>query len=185
MRAALRCIKHACYLWGFGETNAMNTVAILLSAFVLSFVALLVFIASQRSGLFDRRSRAAEVIFAPGVISLPSRFEYCVGFSPALDECVFDRTLHASGKQFERVLGGAALKQVDFHFENVVEDALPLRSWQPLRDKQLAEEGITTYDMGPLMDYKVHWTETQTAMEVLLLRPRRAGPAPDPRRTAG
>ena len=68
MCAVLRCIKHACYLWGFGETNAMNTVAILLSAFVLSFVALLVFIASQRSGLFDRRSRAAEVIFAPGEI---------------------------------------------------------------------------------------------------------------------
>ena len=42
----------------------MNTVAILLSAFVLSFVALLVFIWSQRRGLFDRRSRGAEVIFA-------------------------------------------------------------------------------------------------------------------------
>ncbi len=43
----------------------MNTVAILLSAFVLSFVALLVFIWSQRTGLFDRSSRGAEVIFAP------------------------------------------------------------------------------------------------------------------------
>ena len=42
----------------------MNTVAILLSAFVLSFVALLVFIWSQRTGLFDRSSRGAEVIFA-------------------------------------------------------------------------------------------------------------------------
>jgi cytochrome c oxidase cbb3-type subunit 1 len=46
----------------------MNTVAILLSAFVLSFVALLVFIWSQRTGLFDRSSRGAEVIFAPGEI---------------------------------------------------------------------------------------------------------------------
>jgi len=46
----------------------MNTVAILLSAFVLSFVALMVFIWSQRWGLFDRRSRGAEVIFAPGEI---------------------------------------------------------------------------------------------------------------------
>ncbi|HOU65959.1 MAG TPA: hypothetical protein PK861_07980, partial [Thermomonas sp.] len=46
----------------------MNTVAILLSAFVLSFVALLVFIWSQRKGLFDRSSRGAEVIFAPGEI---------------------------------------------------------------------------------------------------------------------
>ena len=35
----------------------MNTVAILLSAFVLSFVALLAFIGSQRRGLFDRSSR--------------------------------------------------------------------------------------------------------------------------------
>ncbi|MGE5116611.1 MAG: cbb3-type cytochrome c oxidase subunit I [Betaproteobacteria bacterium] len=46
----------------------MNTAAILLSAFVLSFVALLAFIASQRRGLFDRSSRGAEVIFAPGEI---------------------------------------------------------------------------------------------------------------------
>jgi len=43
----------------------VNTVAILLSAFVLSFVALLVFIWSQRTGLFDRSGRGAEVIFAP------------------------------------------------------------------------------------------------------------------------
>ena len=46
----------------------MNTVAILLSAFVLSFGALLVFIWSQRTGLFDRSSKGAEVIFAPGEI---------------------------------------------------------------------------------------------------------------------
>jgi len=43
----------------------VNTGAILLSAFVLSSVALLVFIWSQRTGLFDRSSRGAEVIFAP------------------------------------------------------------------------------------------------------------------------
>lgn len=46
----------------------MNTAAVLLSAFVLSFVALLVFIWSQRTGVFDRRSKGAEVIFAPGEI---------------------------------------------------------------------------------------------------------------------
>ena len=28
------------------------------------------------------------------------------------------------------------------------------------------------YDMGPLMDYKRHWTERQIALDVLLLRPR-------------
>ncbi|MBX3607234.1 MAG: cbb3-type cytochrome c oxidase subunit I [Piscinibacter sp.] len=44
----------------------MSTLAILLSAFVLSLVALLAFIWSQRRGLFDRSPKAAEVIFAPG-----------------------------------------------------------------------------------------------------------------------
>lgn len=46
----------------------MNTLAILLSAFVLSIVALLAFIWSQRRGLFDRSARAAEVIFAAGEV---------------------------------------------------------------------------------------------------------------------
>jgi len=49
----------------------MSTVAILLSAFVLSVVALLVFIWSQRSGLLDQNARGAEVIFAPGEIGKP------------------------------------------------------------------------------------------------------------------
>ena len=46
----------------------MNPAGILLSAFVISFVALVVFIWSQRIGLFDRTSTGAEVIFAPGEI---------------------------------------------------------------------------------------------------------------------
>lgn len=46
----------------------MSTLVILLSAFVLSIVALLVFIWSQRSGLFDRSAKAAEVIFAAGEV---------------------------------------------------------------------------------------------------------------------
>ena len=46
----------------------MSTLAILLSAFVLSVVALLVFIWSQRAGLFERSAQGAEVIFAPGEI---------------------------------------------------------------------------------------------------------------------
>ena len=46
----------------------MNTVMILLSAFVLSVVALGVFIWSQRRGLLDRSPQAAEVIFAAGEI---------------------------------------------------------------------------------------------------------------------
>jgi cytochrome c oxidase cbb3-type subunit 1 len=46
----------------------MSTLAILLSAFILSLVALLFFIWSQRSGLLDRSSEGAEVIFATGEI---------------------------------------------------------------------------------------------------------------------
>ncbi len=44
----------------------MSTIAILLSAFVLSVVGLFVFIWTQRRGLFDHSPKAAEVIFAPG-----------------------------------------------------------------------------------------------------------------------
>ena len=46
----------------------MSTLMILLSAFVLSVVALGVFIWSQRRGLLDRSPQAAEVIFAAGEI---------------------------------------------------------------------------------------------------------------------
>lgn len=46
----------------------MSTIAILLSAFVLSMVGLFVFIWTQRRGLFERDPAAAEVIFAPGEI---------------------------------------------------------------------------------------------------------------------
>ncbi len=44
----------------------MNTVSILLSAFVLSVVALLFFIWSQRRGLLDDNPQGARVIFQPG-----------------------------------------------------------------------------------------------------------------------
>ncbi len=36
----------------------------------------------------------------------------------------------------------------------------------------LEEDGIARYDMGPVMDYKSHWTEQRTSMQVLLLRPK-------------
>ena len=36
----------------------------------------------------------------------------------------------------------------------------------------LEEEVVLRYDMGPLMDYKCHWAEIRTPMEVLLLRPK-------------
>jgi Tol biopolymer transport system component len=32
------------------------------------------------------------VVFAPGIISLPNRYEYCLNFSPNLDECAFSVT---------------------------------------------------------------------------------------------
>jgi cytochrome c oxidase cbb3-type subunit 1 len=50
------------------EDSPLSTIAILLSAFVLSLVGLLVFIWTQRRGLFVASPRAAEVIFAPGEI---------------------------------------------------------------------------------------------------------------------
>lgn len=46
----------------------MSTVSILLSAFVLSVVALFFFIWSLRSGLFDKSVASSEVIFATGEI---------------------------------------------------------------------------------------------------------------------
>jgi cytochrome c oxidase cbb3-type subunit 1 len=46
----------------------MSTLAILLSAFILSLVALLFFIWSQRRGLLDRSGEGAQVIFATGEI---------------------------------------------------------------------------------------------------------------------
>ncbi len=50
------------------EGNVLSTTTVLLSAFVLSVVALLVFIWSQRSHLLDSSAAGAEVIFAPGEI---------------------------------------------------------------------------------------------------------------------
>ncbi len=46
----------------------MNTLTLLLSTFVLSVVALLAFIWTQRSRMFERGARGGEVIFAPGEI---------------------------------------------------------------------------------------------------------------------
>jgi hypothetical protein len=40
----------------------------------------------------------------------------------------------------------------------------------------LCEEGATRYDMGPLMDYKRHWTEAEIRIELRLLRPARRLP---------
>lgn len=33
----------------------------------------------------------------------------------------------------------------------------------------LVEDGVTRYDMGPLMEYKLHWTEIETRIEVHVL----------------
>ena len=35
----------------------------------------------------------------------------------------------------------------------------------------LCEEGVERYDMGPMMDYKRHWTEDRSRIEALLLEP--------------
>ena len=36
----------------------------------------------------------------------------------------------------------------------------------------LCEEDVSCYDMGPLMDYKVHWTEIEHQSDIALFRPR-------------
>ena len=59
----------------------MSTVAILLSAFVLSVVALLAFIWPQRSRMFERSARGSEVIFAPGEIGQAE--DPAAGLTPA------------------------------------------------------------------------------------------------------
>ena len=51
--------------------NAMNTIAILLSAFLLSVIALAAFIWSMQKGLFDTSPAAARVIFADGETGHP------------------------------------------------------------------------------------------------------------------
>ncbi|MFT4513983.1 MAG: hypothetical protein ACI89X_000081 [Planctomycetota bacterium] len=35
----------------------------------------------------------------------------------------------------------------------------------------LCEEGVARYDMGPLMEYKHHWTESQARLDTVALRP--------------
>lgn len=35
----------------------------------------------------------------------------------------------------------------------------------------LCEDGVARYDMGPLMDYKPHWTERQQRFDAIVLRP--------------
>ncbi|MEY4829629.1 MAG: hypothetical protein RLZZ562_1425, partial [Planctomycetota bacterium] len=40
----------------------------------------------------------------------------------------------------------------------------------------LCEEGAERYDMGPMMDYKAHWTEQQSRMDSWLVRPRALRP---------
>ena len=35
----------------------------------------------------------------------------------------------------------------------------------------LCEEGVARYDMGPVMDYKHHWTEVQVPLDAIAMRP--------------
>ncbi len=64
----------------------MSTVSVLLSAFILSVAALLVFIGSQRRGLFERSASGGEVIFAPGEIGSAEDPAAGVVPGPASDE---------------------------------------------------------------------------------------------------
>lgn len=99
----------------------MNTVAILLSAFVLSFVALLVFIWSQRRGLFDRSSKGAEVIFASGEIGRieePAAAIAAQGrLQGAVDSATTARLAHADPTELaERARADASTAPLVFFF---------------------------------------------------------------------
>jgi len=37
----------------------------------------------------------------------------------------------------------------------------------------LCEENMTRYDMGPMMEYKTHWTEEQRVVETWVLQRKR------------
>src|SRR5262245_57716453 len=58
----------ACRKTASQEESTLNTVAVLLSAFVISVAALMFFIWTQRKGIFDGNQKAAEVIFATGEV---------------------------------------------------------------------------------------------------------------------
>jgi cytochrome c oxidase cbb3-type subunit 1 len=99
----------------------LSTAAILLSAFVLSFVALLLFIASQRTGLFDRRSRGAEVIFAAneiGRIEEPAATRAALGtLQAAADPLAAGRTGPADAVELaERARADASSGPLVFFF---------------------------------------------------------------------
>jgi CelD/BcsL family acetyltransferase involved in cellulose biosynthesis len=38
----------------------------------------------------------------------------------------------------------------------------------------LCDEGVSRYDMGPAMDYKHHWTESQARLDSIVLRPKQS-----------
>jgi hypothetical protein len=69
-------------------------------------------------------------------------------------------------------LAGAVYRGQQFSF---TDDWRPFSIGNLLQLEQvrwLCEEGAVRYDMGPLMEYKRHWTETQTRIGARLLRPR-------------
>ncbi len=99
----------------------MNTVTILLSAFVLSFVALLVFIWSQRTGLFDRRSKGAEIIFAAGEIGTVEEPAAASAVQSQLqedmDSTAGEAVTHANASELaDRELADASTAPVVFFF---------------------------------------------------------------------
>jgi cytochrome c oxidase cbb3-type subunit 1 len=74
----------------------MSTLTILLSAFVLSVVALLIFIWTQRSGLFDAGAAGARVIFAPQEIGRPEEPAATAAAQAALQAALHEPVPHAA-----------------------------------------------------------------------------------------
>lgn len=87
---------------------------------------------------------------------------------------------HTDGCDVGYVFGGIAsdhYRGQQFSYDERFADCSVGNLLQQEQIRWLAEEAVLHYDMGPLMDYKRHWTEQRIPMEVLLLRERspRAG----------
>ncbi|MBX3463601.1 MAG: GNAT family N-acetyltransferase [Planctomycetes bacterium] len=69
-------------------------------------------------------------------------------------------------------LAGAVYRGQQFSYVEEWADASIGNLLQLEQIRWLGEEGAERYDMGPRMDYKRHWTETERRIDALLLRPR-------------
>lgn len=81
----------------------------------------------------------------------------------------------SDGRDVGFIFGGRAGAHYRGQQFSFAEDWRPYSIGNLLQQAQirwLCEEGALSYDMGPRMDYKPHWTELEIPIEARLLRPR-------------